>query len=411
MHVQSAIREMKKAIFPFGLTAILLFIGAPFLIAATQGSSQPIRRNTFRPAASYPTGGSGAWFIRPADLGSDGILDLLIVNKESTSITTLAGSSDGTFQPATQRPTIPDPRRVVVANLNQDAAPDLVVIGYFANGFSVALSNGGGGYHSDVFYGLEGHGKMLAVGDVNNDGRQDVIATSDGSGQPISVSIFLGDGDGDLKLAGYRRTAFYSARDIEVVDIDGDAKLDVLLSTTDPAGQLLIFKGLGDGSVDAPAALPTLAKPPALNDGSDKLVCADVNGDDRPDLVVAHNEEEFEAVSIRLSREDGTFAPALILPTPFPTDVAVGDLDHDGRPDLAAANYSTGTLTLFLNRGGNQWQLAETIPVGAQPRSLALADYNRDGWADLAVVNGGENRVSILLNQARMRRPFPTRIP
>ena len=105
---------------------------------------------------------------------------------------TLAGAGDGSFQQAVTREAGTDPRRIVVADLNEDKIPDLIVMGYFANGFTVWLGAGNGNYLPGAFYGLDGHGNMLAVADFNADGHLDLVAESDGSGKPITMYLFLG---------------------------------------------------------------------------------------------------------------------------------------------------------------------------------------------------------------------------
>jgi hypothetical protein len=292
-----------------------------------------------------------------------------------------------------------------VADLNEDKIPDLIVMGYFANGFTVWLGAGNGNYLPGAFYGLVGHGNMLAVADFNGDGHLDLAAESDGSGKPITMYLFLGNGAGGLTAAQTLPTPFFTAFDIDVADIDGDAKQDVILATGDPVGPILIFRGTGAGEFEAPIALPPLATPPAINDGTIALVCVDVNGDGRPDLVVGHIDPEM--VSVRLNRGNNTFDLAFTLPTPLPADIAAGDINRDGKPDLVIANFSANTVSYALNLGGGRFQTPGILAVGTQPRAVALADFNRDGWLDIAVANSGDSSVTVWLNGGQFR-PRPT---
>src|SRR5207247_1003460 len=84
--------------------------------------------------------------------------------------------------------------------------------------------------------------------------------------------------------------------------------------------------------------------------------------------------------------------------TPF--SVAVGDVNGDGKPDLAVANYNSNTVSVLLGNGNGTFQAAQNFATGATPRSAAVADLNGDGKPDLAVANYGSNTgitVSVLL--------------
>jgi hypothetical protein len=385
----------------------LLLVGDVFNrgLATPQIESTP--RGGFMRPTFYPSGGTSAWFVSAADVTADGAPDLILINKESATLATFAGNGDGSFRQAVTSGAGADPRRVVVADLNEDKIPDLISIGYFDNGFTVRLGTGDGAYQPGAFHGLNGHGKMLEVADFNADGHLDVVATSDGSGQPIIVYVFLGNGRGELTAAQTYPTTIYNATDIDVADMDGDSKSDVILATADPAGHVLIFSGTGDGAFAPPVALPPLIIPPALNDGTSQLLCADVNNDGRPDVIVSHNDSNPEMVSVRLNRGNFVFDLVSTLPTPFPTDLASGDINRDGKPDLVIANYGANTVSYSINSGDGFFQTPIALSVGDKPKSVALADFNRDGWLDIAVANSGDHSLSVSLNTGKPRPRSP----
>src|SRR5438105_2090066 len=70
-----------------------------------------------------------------------------------------------------------------------------------------------------------------------------------------------------------------------------------------------------------------------------------------------------------------------------PTAVAVGDLNGDGKPDLVIANGNAGTISVLLNAGNGTFAAAVNYTVGSQPVSIAIGDVNGDGAPDLAVAN------------------------
>src|SRR5262249_42631163 len=85
-------------------------------------------------------------------------------------------------------------------------------------------------------------------------------------------------------------------------------------------------------------------------------------------------------------------APAL-----NPSSVAVGDFNHDGKPDLVVANRVSNNLSVFLGNGDGTFQAAVTYNTGSQPVFVAVGDFNSDGKLDLVTANFGNNTVSVLL--------------
>lgn len=85
-----------------------------------------------------------------------------------------------------------------------------------------------------------------------------------------------------------------------------------------------------------------------------------------------------------------------------PISLALGDLDGDGKTDIAVANYDDNTVTLFHNRstgaGSISYSQGETLLTGVQPRFVAIGDFDLDGKPDLTVVNDGSHTVSVYRN-------------
>ena len=102
-------------------------------------------------------------------------------------------------------------------------------------------------------------------------------------------------------------------------------------------------------------------------------------------------------VSVLLGNGDGTFQPKVDYETgTYPTSVAVGDFNGDGRADLAVANSVSNNVSVLLGNGNGTFQAKVDYGVGTNPTSVAVADFNGDGKADLAVASGSNN-VSVLL--------------
>ena len=125
----------------------------------------------------------------------------------------------------------------------------------------------------------------------------------------------------------------------------------------------------------------------------------DFNGDGIPDLAVANFGSG--TVTILLGTGNGMFTPATngtVTVGAEPSSVASGDFNGDGIADLAVTNYGSGTVTILLGTGNGTFTPASNSPlVGSGPNSVVVGDFNGDGIADLAVANTSGNGVTILL--------------
>ena len=126
---------------------------------------------------------------------------------------------------------------------------------------------------------------------------------------------------------------------------------------------------------------------------SSSLAVGDLNGDGRFDVATVN--PISNSVSVLLGNGDGSFGGTTDYSAGFmPTSVAVGDMNGDGWLDLAVAN--SGSVSILLGGGGG---FGDKTDYGAGPgtRSVVVADLNRDGRLDLVVSNGLSSNVSVLL--------------
>lgn len=118
------------------------------------------------------------------------------------------------------------------------------------------------------------------------------------------------------------------------------------------------------------------------------VAIGDLNGDGKPDLATANI--FGDNVSILLGTGTGGFGAATIFPVgAHPTGVAIADLNGDGKPDLAVANRHGGGVSILLGTGTGVFGAATNFPAGIRPISVAIGDLNGDGKPDLATANSG----------------------
>jgi FG-GAP-like repeat/PASTA domain/FG-GAP repeat len=131
------------------------------------------------------------------------------------------------------------------------------------------------------------------------------------------------------------------------------------------------------------------------------VAIGDLNNDGKPDLATANFKHGTHTVSVLLNTGDGHFGVKHDFTTGYlPQSVAIGDLNGDAKPDVVTANSFAGTVSVLLNRGDGTFQAKLDYRAGDRPNSVAIGDLNTDGKPDLAVARHvAAGTVSVLLNR------------
>jgi hypothetical protein len=357
---------------------------------------------TFGPVSEYGTS-SASSSVSIGDLNGDGRPDLVTANEVSNTVSVLLGLGDGRFGPGTDYATGIQPRGVVIGDLNGDGKPDLVVVNshfYSLHGtISVMLGTGDGTFGEQIEYVVGDNPISLAIADLNRDGKPDLAVANKGSS---TISVLAGNGDG---LFGARRdyATGMGPFSIAIGDFDGDRAVD-LVTANYYANTASVLLGLGDGTFGGNTDFATGSHPHSVAVGD-----LDENG--KPDLVVVDYDEDtdqpniYDAVAVLLGNGDGTFgSPRDHVAGSFPYSAAIGDLNGDGRPDLAVAEvHEQHSVAVLPGNGDGTFGTRDELPTGISPMSVAIGDLNGDGEPDLAVANKASNSVSVLAGEADAR--------
>jgi hypothetical protein len=125
------------------------------------------------------------------------------------------------------------------------------------------------------------------------------------------------------------------------------------------------------------------------------IACGDLNGDGKLDVAVATT--SGSNIHVLLGNGDGTLQTQVAYPAGAnPADVVIADFDGDGKADVASANIFGSNVSIFIGNGDGTLKPQVNYPVGSQASTLNVSDFNNDGNIDLAVP-GSPGTLSILL--------------
>jgi hypothetical protein len=272
----------------------------------------------------------------------------------------------------------------VAADFNGDGKPDLAGAGVNVR---VMLGNGDGTFRPAVEYPAGGNLQDIATGDLNGDGKLDLVATN--LDPNVGLTVLLGNGDGTFgaPLSSPNDTGF-DGPSVAVGDFDHDSRLDVVVAHqiscfTAPCrvgNSVTLWRGIGDGTFQAAQQIP-------VGPGPTKLAAGDFNNDGNADLgIAAINGKVF----ILLGNGDGTFRQLpdlLIVQSVDNTDIDAGEFNGDGIQDLVIAADSDHRTVILLGNGDGTFRVSASIPDKLQerPGQQTIADFNGDTFQDVAI--------------------------
>ena len=396
---------LPDAAAPGGAGFTLTVNGAGFLSGAT------VNFNGTALATTFVNSGQLTAVVPAADIASAGTASISVVNPSpggfssnplSFSIATPEPSVS--FSEATGSPfgTIYAPLAMTVGDFNGDAKPDLVVAGL--PNVSVLLGHGDGTFtqaSGSPISMVSPNGatdpgpSAVVVGDFNNDGRLD-FAVADFEYGFNNVPVLMGNGDGTFTAStAPGNTNGLTSCALAAADFNSDGGLDLAVGN-DIYGRLDILLGYGAGAFSEAANSPMYLSVI----GQCSVTVGDLNGDGKLDLAIAT--QGTNSVTILLGNGDGTFTPATG-PAPAvgkqPQAIVAADFNGDGKLDLAIANAADNTVTILLGNGDGTFTQASGSPiaVGTAPYAIVAADFRANGKLDLAIANSGSNNVTLLL--------------
>jgi hypothetical protein len=333
------------------------------------------------------------------DLNGDGVPDVAVLNRQGRILLRQGRpGAPGTFAPPVLVNPAPDPPARDLALVR--TATGLVLAALDTRDSSVALytrrPDGTFAWTAGPVI-PTGLPIRLAAGDLNGDGRDDLVVAAAGSDR---VFVYLQHADGTFGLTpDYQGTVGIAPSAITLADVDGDGRLDIVVTNqfsgdvsvlrNDPAAPFAVEQRFRAGAglygmeqVNGQLAVDTF-------EGAAGVATGRFDEEHGTSLVITNS--GANTVSLLPGTGDGGFLNAALSRTfgtgTGPTAVAAGDFNGDGHLDLAVLDRDSGTISVFLGDGHGHFTADGTLSAGNAPTGLAVADVNGDGIADLLVGN------------------------
>ncbi len=344
--------------------------------------------------------------IATADFDGDGRADVVGILQDVNAFCLFKNNSTGhvaSFNARVDYPLAGKPVSIITGDVNLDGKPDVVVQTWQQDGIAVFWNTSSNGvisfsqrvdYFMPVFQFSSYQNKHLTIGDFNSDGLPDIVAVN---GTEPGVYVFQNGGGSTINFLPYQAFATQISSSFAVVaqNFDTDQKLDLFIINT--LGYLLNLKNQSGGNQILNIQF-TQGTPFMAQTGSPRgMIAADFNQDSKPELAVITHTKQLEVYkNITTTGTPAFAAPVLLQVDNTVTHLNEADFDMDGKKDmLIISNPSSGgVVSLFKNTGtgGNiGFAAKQDISFAYSAQQAAIADYNNDKKADIIVIDGSAN--------------------
>lgn len=376
----------------------------PFVVTFANGGV--IDACAFETKKDFATG-IGPQSILLGDLDGDGKADMVVTNVFDNNLSVLRNTTTGpaniSYAARVNFTTGTRPAAVTMGDLDGDGKLDIAVANETSNTISVFRNTSSGvgniSFAAKIDFVTGTRPMAVSVGDFDKDGKTDLVAVNRNSS---SISVFRNTSSGVGNINYATKVDFTTGTGVQSVataDFDSDGKLDVVV-TNESDFTISIFRntssGAGNINYDTKVDFTTGPNPIWVATG-------DLDGDGKTDVAAVTSDNG--SISLLRNTSSGVgninYDAMIEFTTGSAYSVSISDIDGDGKLDLAAGN-STGTVSILRNissgAGNINYGFITDFITDVSPQSVAIGDVDGDGKNDLAVANSGSDNISVLRN-------------
>lgn len=230
----------------------------------------------------------------------------------------------------------------------------------------------------------------VAIGDLNGDNKPDLVTANNANGPDISILRNISTSSSISFATKVEFPIASNSTSVALGDLDGDGKLDIISANPSNNSVSVLRNTSSGGTINFATKVDFSGNSDCVN-----VTIGDINGDGKPDLVIVNKTGSSSISVLRNTSSVGiiSFATKVDFATGAnPQAAAIGDFDGDGKPDIAVANDGSGTVSVLRNTSSTSTISFATkvdFTTDVNPFSVAIGDIDGDGKLDLAVANYG----------------------
>ena len=362
--------------------------------------------------------------LQAADIDGDGLNDLVIANNSRSKITILynqTGKTNVASKPLSKRDvnnlppdsrfrvdSIPSEKRIggmVVTDLNSDGKPDIAYYGE-PKELLVIYNQGSNTWSAPKRFAIEDgqlNPNSLTSGDINGDGRTDLVLLAENHAYLITQKA-------DHTLAEPEKLPLSSqVRSVQVLDIDGDGRNDLLFVNFDSATPFRFRLQSADGQFGPEIyfKLPAIHSywGDALEGGKQNFITTVTRDTGRAQI------SQFTRKSAEPLTADFNQGQFQVLPLAKSDKSKRGllwaDVNGDGRADLLVAEPERGQISFYEQKADGSLAAPRAFPTLAGISDIAVADWDGDGKPEIFLLSADERQVGVTRLDDKARLPFP----
>ncbi|CAF1020117.1 unnamed protein product [Adineta ricciae] len=343
--------------------------------------------NNFTIPEIYSTGSnSGPFVLMNNDFNKDGLVDIAVVNYDSSNVGIFMGSTNGSFKYETTYSTRGRsiPQSVAVNDLNNDTYMDIVVANYYSNAIDIFFGYENGTFSNPISFST-GSGSapyFVCIEDCNSDKRLDIIVANY---QTNNVGIFFNNGNGTFRnqmtySTGTKSGPYY----IAVNDLNNDTYMDIVVANylVDNIG---IFYGQSNGTFSQQMIYST-----GDSSGPQVIVIRDMNNDDCLDIAVVC--QYSSSLNLFYGDCNSSYSDQIVYSIGDglePNSLALHDLNNDSYLDAVLTTYYGRDVRILFGSSDGTLGNVATYSTGSasRPRFCIIVDWNNDNYLDIIVSN------------------------